>query len=417
MRLAVRKTGLPQVLCVGPQDRHLLPGQSGTQHQLVEPVDLHLALPDGSDRVGEPGGDDLAFGLRCVDSGLVRRDLELVDPHRHAVAAYDIERLLFQHHHAGGLQHRQQLTERRRAAGQIPGELRGAVLVGGRLGVVQHEFDAVVLQLIDDADGGDGLDRRERLLVHLGERHRIVLGLGPGDGARRDGADQPVAPRPGRLGQQALNPRLVRRGGVDTRRAGGLTQAHGEMHDSPWRFTDARGVLDAFATELANQDVLHRQPDVGGVPVTRQVHQARHEVGQLVGTQEQQRTPARTQVDDGLAHVHQVARGQREQFGPRHGLDDVEHQLAGPARVPVGQRQCLVDPARDQRYLKHIRVARGDGELSDEAVFAGGPVRARALADHHDVRVGAVAQVAGHGGLRDRQQFVVARQRWQHVGA
>ncbi|SHW00001.1 Uncharacterised protein [Mycobacteroides abscessus subsp. abscessus] len=46
-----------------------------------------------------------------------------------------------------------------------------------------------------------------------------------------------------------------------------------------------------------------------------------------------------------------------------------------------------------------------------------GPVRSRALAHHHDIRVGAVAQVARHGGLGHRQQFVVARQRWQHVAA
>ena len=40
-----------------------------------------------------------------------------------------------------------------------------------------------------------------------------------------------------------------------------------------------------------------------------------------------------------------------------------------------------------------------------------------AFADHHDVRVGAVAQEAGHGGLRQHQQIVAFRELRQHVTA
>ena len=69
VRLAVGKTGLPQVLCVAAQHRDLLPGQPGPQHQLVEPVDLDAAVPDRGDRVGEPGGGGVAFG-RVLASGI-----------------------------------------------------------------------------------------------------------------------------------------------------------------------------------------------------------------------------------------------------------------------------------------------------------------------------------------------------------
>ena len=46
------------------------------------------------------------------------------------------------------------------------------------------------------------------------------------------------------------------------------------------------------------------------------------------------------------------------------------------------------------------------------------PLRARwLLADHHDVRVRAVAQEAGHRGLREHQQIVGTGQLREHVGA
>ena len=55
------KTRLPQVLRITPQDHHLLPGQPGAQHQLVEPVDLDPALPDRGHRIGESSCDVIEF--------------------------------------------------------------------------------------------------------------------------------------------------------------------------------------------------------------------------------------------------------------------------------------------------------------------------------------------------------------------
>ena len=76
------------------------------------------------------------------------------------------------------------------------------------------------------------------------------------------------------------------------------------------------------------------------------------------------------------------------------------------ARVAPRHRQRVADPPRDQRDLKHVGVHRGDGEQPDEAVLDR-PVRPGVFAHHHDVRVGAVAQVARDGRLGQHQQIVV----------
>ena len=126
--LAVGKTRLPQVLRVRAQNDDLLPRQARAQHQLVEPVDLGAAVPDRGDRIGEPHCGRVPFGsLGLVGNVAQHRDLELVDPHRQSVGPGHRERPLFEHDHAHGLQHRQQLAQRRRPTAQIPDQLRGAI--------------------------------------------------------------------------------------------------------------------------------------------------------------------------------------------------------------------------------------------------------------------------------------------------
>ncbi len=164
-RLAIGKTGLAQVLCVAAQHRHLLPGQPSPQHQLIESVDLDAALPDGGDDVGEADGGGIPLGdVVLFANHVLRGDLELVDPHRHAVGPRHGERPLLEHHHPGRLQHRQQFAQRRRSPAQVPGELGGLALPA--LG--EHQVDRIVLQLFDDRDVPDCVQRVERLLVHVG---------------------------------------------------------------------------------------------------------------------------------------------------------------------------------------------------------------------------------------------------------
>ena len=56
---------------------------------------------------------------------------------------------------------------------QIQGELRDAVLDG----FDEDRSDRIVVQLFDDGDVVDRVERVEGLLVRLGESRRVVLGL------------------------------------------------------------------------------------------------------------------------------------------------------------------------------------------------------------------------------------------------
>src|ERR1700694_2557104 len=98
----------------------------------------------------------------------------------------------------------------------------------------------------------------------------LSLGLLDRSGLHR--TDQPVTPGPGGFGEQCLDAGLVLPRDVDVMRARSAWEPYREMHYGPRRFTDARGVLDADAAQLADQDVLHLKPDGSGVPVARQVH-------------------------------------------------------------------------------------------------------------------------------------------------
>ena len=107
--------------------------------------------------------------------------------------------------------------------------LRGLALAA----VGEDELDRIVLQLFDDRDVTDGVVRGERLLVDLGERAGVVLGVGLADRARLHRADQPVAPGAGRLGQQVLDPGLVLQRRVDVAGRAAVGQPNGEVHYRP----------------------------------------------------------------------------------------------------------------------------------------------------------------------------------------
>ena len=72
--------------------------------------------------------------------------------------------------------------------------------------------------------------------------------------------------------------------------------------------------------------------------------------------------------------------------------------------IVLDERERRVHPLGDQRDLQHVGVHGGDGKQPDEAMLDG--LAAGVLADHDDVGVGAVAQVARHGRLRQHQQVI-----------
>ncbi len=184
------------------------------------------------------------------------------------------------------------------------------------------------------------------------------------------------------------------------------------MNDSPGRFADPRGIVDAGSIELPDQDRLNGQADRGGVAIPWQVDQAGDEVAELIGPQEKPRVPSRRRVDDRLGDVEKLRRIQGEQFRARDGGEHVEEQLARAARVSRRHRQRLGHLLRHQRDVEHVGVHRRRGEQPHEAVLDVG-----LLPDHHDVGVGAVPQEAGHGGLRQHQHVLVVAELRQHLGA
>ena len=142
-----------------------------------------------------------------------------------------------------------------------------------------------------------------------------------------------------------------------------------------------------------------------GVAVAGHVDQARDEVLQPIGAQEQQRAPLGSQIHHRFGHRQKPFGAQREQLRARDGLDDVEQQLARVDGVAVGHRERLADPARDRRDFQDVGVHGGDGEEPDEAVLDNAVVAVGVFANRDRVRVSAVAQVAADDGLGQHQQI------------
>ena len=272
----------------------------------------------------------------------------------------------------------------------------------------------IIAQRFDQPDVGDRLLRGDRLFELLGQR----LGVVPGDrgiqgaGWVVDGPEQPIGPGSRHRGEQLLNPQPVVLRGVDGVRRSRVGKANGEMHSCPGRFADPGGVVDSSATELFGENVLHGQPDRGGVAIAWQIDQARHEVTELVAPQEQQRAAARSEVDHRTGHGEQLLCAEREQLRPRDGRENVEYQLTGMARVTGAVLQRILHPPGHQRYFEDVGVASGCGEQPHESVLDVG-----LLADGEDVGIGAVPQEAGHGGLCQHQQATVAAEFGEHLGA
>ena len=152
---------LTQVLAVGAQGDHLTRRQARVQHQLVEAVVLHLAVPDAMKGVVEilshPGQVDFAAAFDL--------HVEVMDPDR--------LRGILRHHLVGHfaddleahvLEHRQDVRERDRLAGHIDLEVQGIFRAIGT-DIEVHRKIAALDRLFDQLDI---LDRRaliELLLI------------------------------------------------------------------------------------------------------------------------------------------------------------------------------------------------------------------------------------------------------------
>ena len=134
-----------------------------------------------------------------------------------------------------------------------------------------------------------------------------------------------------------------------------------------------------------------------------------------VGAQEQQRASLGSQIHHRGGHRKKPFGAQREKLRARHGLDDVEQQLAGVDGVAFGHCERLANPIRDHRDFQHVGVHGRDGEESDEAMLDNAVIDV--FANRDGIRVCAVAQVAANGGLSQDQQLGLVGQPGTGAGA
>ena len=111
----------------------------------------------------------------------------------------------------------------------------------------------------------------------------------------------------------------------------------------------------------------------------------------------------------------QLLGAQREQFRP-----GMVCMMSGPADRGGADRPAtspgFLNAPGDQRDVEDVGVHRRDGEEADEPVLDDLPPEFRNSPHHHDVRVGAVAQEAGHGGLRQHHRVAGLAEFGQHLG-
>ena len=179
------------------------------------------------------------------------------------------------------------------------------------------------------------------------------------------------------------------------------------MQAGEHRLGGPRRVLDVRAAEALQQDLLHRQPDLGRVPVARQVDQRRPEPAGRVLPQEQPRLPALDQVQHRQRDGQQLVGADLEQLVARIGLQDVEQFLAGVAvgRHP-GARDHLGDAAPHEGDVDDARRVRRRGEQPHEAELAGDPAVGGGQVHRDEVEPGAAVHGGAGVGLGDLHQVM-----------
>ena len=126
------------------------------------------------------------------------------------------------------------------------------------------------------------------------------------------------------------------------------------------------------------QDLLHRQPAGGGVPVPRQIHHHRDEPAERVGLQEGPQPAPAGQLQHAGHHLEDQLGVGPEELGPGVGGEQVHRALAGVGvrrRTKGGQHRLHDQP--QHRGGGDLRIQGAGGEHPEETVFAEHlPVRA-----------------------------------------
>ena len=293
--------------------------QPGVEDERVEAVVLRLAVPQRRDRGLELGpGRRRVGGDRPVPRAL---QAEVIDPER----PVELVRVLVHDLQPHVLKLRQDSGKRNRLGRPVDAQPRLALGEGhgqpeglpvrfqaGHLGKVGHRcgWRHVCLVVLRNADAGQLGDLRRLLAAEapLGFCRKVLV---PGtDGRRHLGLD------PGGLsivhgGDQATRPGL-----------------HHDVQPGERGAADPGAVVDRAAVERGPQDLLGAQPDLRGVPVPGQVHQAGHVASVSIRPQEQPDLLALAKSQYAQRDRGQLLGRDLEQILERVVLQDLDELLA-----------------------------------------------------------------------------------------
>ena len=162
---------------------------------------------------------------------------------------------------------------------------------------------------------------------------------------------------------------------------------------------DHRAVVDGHAAQRAAEDLLAGQPDLRGVPVPWQVHQAGHVPAVDVGAEEQPDLLALPQAQHGQRYRGQLGDADLEQLLARVALEDLDQVLTVMAvRGQPGRLEHHVELAAQHRDAGDRLGVGGLRIQAEEPVLAGWLAVGTERADRNVVQVARPV----HGGLRAR---------------
>ena len=304
--------------------------------------------------------------LRDIDRPAeLRAHVKVVDPDRGAGCGLHRIGRLRHDHETHVLQHRNDGRKRHRVAGVIDLEVEGALVRVDA--AVEVHGDAVRAHLLHALDVRDRQARAETLLVVGGyrggvaavQRHPAAFAI-----LVRERLPELVVPAVGSLHQEFLDCLRVARGSL------AVGRVDDKMRPRHRRVRDLGLHVDGFPLELAQQDCFHSPPEIRGVVLARNEHEARDKLSVRVAAQEQSHPLAVFEVQDAVGEFLELIDIDLEQFVARQGVEDVLERLG----VVAARRKARTFDDRghlapQQGDLLRARAVGGRGQKSQEAAL------------------------------------------------
>ncbi len=393
---------LLEVAPVGPQQRHLTPGQAGREHQAVEGIVLGRAGMNLDEGILQRLVDFQQVDFQPLGIG----EGEIVNPVFPPFLASQTERKLAQHAQAQVLQDRQHVRQRQWPIGMVELAMQAVLHRGDRL-VEAHYQGLLIAQAEDVLHVHRCRMRGETLAITGGKAFRKVAQDRRATGFAEALVDQArIIVLPGAAG---LDDFLLQLRRIDLQWPGGI-QAQQELHTVEHRLGKVGGEFAAAGPEAIDQHLLDAQARLGRVTVARDIDQAIAEAAVGIDPQEQPQLVALLDLHDGDGGVEQLVEGHLEQLVAGQHLQYLDQFLAQVCRfVEARTPNHLRHLAADIRNPPHaLGVDRG-GEEAEKAALLDHP----ALVVHHPqryvIRIGRPVHAARRRRLGEGQQQGLAQ--------